>query len=935
MLSISKALSVAAAEDYYDEQYSNGRENYYTEGDKVTGAYFSGLAEEIGLSGDVSREEFQRLIRGQDPLTGGQIIKHVPSKTYDNKFGKQITTATHRAGWDLTFNAPKSISLAAGPGGDKRILPAVMDAARETLQAIEPYIMAKNGNDPAIVTGKMIACFFQHDSARPDRENGYAAPHQHVHAFVVNMTRLNDGTFRALETPELFRSQQYATSLFRTKLVEKLSALGYEFEMNLRTGAPEIKGFSQEYLEASSPRRREILEREQEIKQRLEAEGHTVKEGAGLRQAAAKMDRESKHYDREKMRARALELDAGHRNEARNATAQALERGPRQWVAEDVRKRAQEAVTFARDHAMEREAVTDYRRVIDQALRRNMTFITLDAVGKEIERREANGEFVKIERGPWPEMTTRRMLDLEESNIRKVLGGKGTQRRIFEEGQVGGVIDGIEARQGKTLNESQRKAVEEILTSCDQVRGLQGRAGTGKTTTLSVVKDALEEAGYSVRGLAPLTRAAKLLAESGIQTTTLQGFLASKDEGGAERYFVLDESSLTDTVNMDGFLERLRPTDRVLLVGDDRQHKPINAGAPFEQVIEAGMETSTLSQIVRQKDPALRAVVEKLAAGETREAVAMLIDQGRVIEVEDDLDRMKAIADDYCSGDNPIVISPKNNERVAINTLIHLQLQYEERISPEDHQAWIYVNRDITGAQRTFAGAYQLGDVVRYTKGSEVYKPKPGEYWRVIDQDYERNLLTVRADDGREETYDPKRLSGVSVYRTDTRLFAEGDRIQFRAPLREQQVATNELGTIKRIEEKRWRVELDGGREVVVDLDSYRHFDHGYAVTSISSQGQTAYRSIMNANTNESAFTLNKDTAYVANSRAVHDARIYTNSIAELPDALDREQDRPTAQEAVEQARAQQGREETTQGRGMEVDRKQITPQAHDYGISM
>jgi ATP-dependent exoDNAse (exonuclease V) alpha subunit len=527
------------------------------------------------------------------------------------------------------------------------------------------------------------------------------------------------------------------------------------------------------------------------------------------------------------------------------------------------------------------------------------------------------------------------MLDLEESNIRKALEGKGTQRQIFEDDQVGGVIDRIEARQGKTLNESQRQAVEEILTSRDQIRGLQGRAGTGKTTTLSVVKDALEEAGYSVRGLAPLTRAAKLLAESGIQTTTLQGFLASKDEGGAERYFVLDESSLTDTVNMDGFLGRLRPTDRVLLVGDDRQHKPINAGTPFEQVIDAGMETSTLSQIVRQKDPALRAVVEKLAAGETREAVAMLIDQGRVIEVEDDLDRMKAIAGDYCSGDNPIVISPKNNERVALNTLIHLQLQHEERISRDDHETSIYVNRDVSGAERTFAGAYQLDDVVRYTKGSEVYKPKAGEYWRVIDQNYEQNLLTVQADDGREETYDPKRLSGVSVYRIDSRLFAEGDRIQFRAPLREQQVATNELGTIKRIEEKRWTVELDGGREVVVDLDSYRHFDHGYAVTSISSQGQTAYRSIMNANTNESAFTLNKDTAYVANSRAVHDARIYTNSIAELPAALDREQDRPTAQEAVEESRAQQGREETAQERGIEGDRKQIVPQTHDYGMSM
>jgi len=530
VLSISKPLSVAAAEDYYDAQYSNGRENYYTEEEKVTGLYFGELAEEMGLSGDVGREEFQRLIRGQNPYTGEQIIKHVPSKTYANKFGKQITTTTHRAGWDLTFNTPKSISLAAGPGGDKRIPAAVMEAARETLQAIEPYVMAKNGDDPAVVTGKMIACLFQHDSARPDRSSKYAAPHRHVHAFVSNMTRLPDGTFRALETSELFKSQRYATSVWWMKLVEKLSALGYEFEMNLRTGAPEIKGFSQAYLEASSTRRREILEREQEIKQRLEAEGHTVKEGAGLRQAAAKMDRQGKKYDAEEMRARHLELDALHGDEAQNAVEQALRRGPKQWSAEEVRKRAQEAVTFARDHTMEREAVTDEREIMAQAMRRNMTLTTLDALNAEVERREAAGEFVVIERGRWREMTTQRMLDLEQENIRTTLEGRGTQEEIVDRADLGATIDRIEARQGKTLNESQRRAVDEILTSRDQVRGLQGRAGTGKTTTLSVLKDALEEKGYSVHGLAPLTRAAKLLEESGIHTTTLQKFLCSRDE---------------------------------------------------------------------------------------------------------------------------------------------------------------------------------------------------------------------------------------------------------------------------------------------------------------------------------------------------------------------------------------------------------------------
>src|SRR5262245_1841804 len=478
-------------------------------------------------------------------------------------------------------------------------------------------------------------------------------------------------------------------------------------------------------------------------------------------------------------------------------------------------------------------------------------------------------------------ITNQRMLDVEQENMRTALEAKGTQEEMVDRADLGATIDRIEARQGKTLNESQRRAVDEILTSRDQVRGLQGRAGTGKTTTLSVLKDALQERGYSVHGLAPLTRAAKLLEESGIHTTTLQKFLCSRDEAEqTTRYFVLDESSLTDTVNMREFFDRLGSADRVLLVGDDRQHQAINAGAPFEQLIKAGMEKSTLDQIVRQKDPGLRQVVEKLAAGQARDAVAMLISQGRVTEVENYLDRMKAIADDYCSGGDPIVICPRNVERVATNTLIHLQLQYGKAISTEDHATEIYVNRNVTGAERTFAGAYQLNDIVRYSKGSGRHGIKAGEYWRVIDRDYESNLLTVRSEDGREATYDPKRLKGVSVYREDSRLFAEGDRIQFRDPLHEKQVATNELGTIKRIEDNRWTVKLESGREIALDIESYRHIDHGYAVTSISSQGQTAYRGIINANTNESALLLIEPTAYVVSSRAMHDVRIYTDSIA-------------------------------------------------------
>jgi len=276
-----------------------------------------------------------------------------------------------------------------------------------------------------------------------------------------------------------------------------------------------------------------------------------------------------------------------------------------------------------------------------------------------------------------------------------------------------------------------------------------------------------------------------------------------------------------------------------------------------------------------------------------------------VVEVADETKRLKAIANAYCeSPENTLVISPANRERVKINSLIHRKLQNEGKVCRADHQMSVLVNRqDITGAERTFANSYVPDeDIIRYNRASKVYGVQVGDYSRVKNTNHADNTITVQMEDGRELTYNPSRLSGVSVYKESTREFAEGDRIQFRAPFIEKRIANGELGSIDKIEHGEMRVALDSGREVAFEPDKYRHIDHGYAVTSHSSQGQTVDRVLVNADARESELLLNDRMGYVAVSRAREDAVVYTNSIEELRGALDRRVDKEMAVEAVYQA---------------------------------
>jgi ATP-dependent exoDNAse (exonuclease V) alpha subunit len=469
---------------------------------------------------------------------------------------------------------------------------------------------------------------------------------------------------------------------------------------------------------------------------------------------------------------------------------------------------------------------------------------------------------------------------------------EGNQRGVSDPMLVSPQIRIATGDRHPELNASQRQAVEQVLLSREKMVGVDGIAGVGKTTTLAVIREGAEAQGYKVEGFAPTSRAAQKLADAGMETSTLQKHLArgEKPDTGERRLYVLDESSLASTKQMHEFVNRLHPNDRVLLVGDRRQHEAIEAGRPFAQLQDAGMKTVKLEEIVRQKDPELKQVVEQLARGEVREAVQGLERQGRVHEIRGHGERISAIAKEYAkSPEGTLVVSPDNRSRVEINLAIRAGMQERGLVNKEEHPSAVLVPRqDLTGPERTWAARYEFNDVVRYARASKETGMERGEYARVKSVDAEKNLLTVVRADGAELTYDPRRQQGVSVYREEPRSFAVGDRIQFTAPANDLKIANRELGTVEAIDQDgQMRLKMDGGRDVQLDPREHPHLDHGYAVTSHSSQGQTAERVLIHVDTELAAKDLlNSRMAYVAVSRGAEDAQVYTNDRAKLPEAL-------------------------------------------------
>ena len=922
MVTLSKPISAGQAQAYHKEEFANAKENYYTEGERVRGEWQGQLAQRWGLTGEVNEQQFARLSEGQHPETGEQLVRYQTAREYENAQGERVRSMEHRAGWDATFSAPKSVSLTALVGGDDRVKEAHRESVRVALDEMEKYVQARiGGNVPAQTTGAWAVAKFEHDSSRP--VDGYAAPQLHTHAVVFNVTETADGNTRALQPQELYKTQQYATAVYRSELAARLQGMGYEIERG-EHGQPEIKGYSREYLEASSPRR-------QQIEEQLREQG---REGAGAAQIAAHQTRDAKQpLSHDEVRAQHQKLAAEYGQQPQRVLAEAAERPGVELRPESSQTAAHDGVSYARERGMEREAVADERTLMRDALRHTMGEARLPEIKAEFERRVQSSELIEVPRREGlagRAFTTGEMQGYERELIDRMKLGQGN-RDVLADGQTRQQT----MEQHPHLSLSQRNAGDTVLTSRDQMMALEGVAGAGKTTSLAAVREAAVSAGYEVKGLAPTSRAAQKLGEAGMATETLQRHLTRGDraDDGQKRLYVVDESSMASTRQMHTFVERLKENDRVLFVGDTRQHEAVEAGRPYAQLQEAGLRTAHLDEIIRQKDPALKETVEQLARGEVREAIGNLNSQGRVHEIGDRHERIAEIAREYVrSPESTLVVSPDNESRREINNHIHRAMQDTGQVKGDEHSVRVlYARQDITGADRQHAQNYETGDVIRYSKGSKPLGIEAGEYARVERTDRESNTVTVMRRSGEELSYDPRRLQGVTVYRETERTFAEGDRVQMTAPYHPEKLANRELGKVDKIDgDGNLKLRMDSGREVEFNAKQHPHLDYGYAVTSHSSQGQTADRVLIHVDSSQAhGELLNSRMAYVSVSRAQFDVQMYTNDAKPLGQQLSRDVSNPSAIQQTSEPTGMQQQTPIQQDAGLKIE-----PQPVEMGLS-
>jgi len=937
MLTISKPLSAGGARDYFKREFSS---DYYAQSETV-GVWDGRVGRALGLSGEVEEAAFGLVMHGRHPQTGDALVS-----------GSNAAAGRHRAGYDLTFSAPKSVSLQGLVGEDERILTAHRRAVGEALAVVEARARGRSRAAWGEETGNRLVARFGHETSRD------LDPQLHSHCVVANLTRARDGSWRALESRTLYQMQALATAVYRAELAASLESSGYELDRDGRGGF-EIRGISPAQLEHFSSR---IKQRDAWLRSHgIEPYAATAaqKERAVRESRAAKRHLTRADLQEEwQARASGIGYDPGRLlAESRLRAAVIGLRTELEVDAASLRsQRAREAVSYALADFTEREAVFTRHDLEARSLARFVGLVTLTDVRAEIERRHHSADLIRLEGAHPHALTTKQMLRLERQTIAMMEAGRDAVEPLA-------VSPALSSEKGRKLSEDQRRAASALLQATDRVVGLQAPAGAGKTFTLEAVREEAEASGFRVVGLAPTTGAVEELGKSAIAARTIASFLQSGPENTGREVWIVDEAGLMSTRQAHAVMQRAEVAGaRVIFVGDTKQHAGVEAGKPFSFLQGAEMRTAHLTELRRQRDETLKQAVELASRGKAAEAVRILQtygeardltdergrkigrQEGSIVAIWDDRTRLETVVRDYVTLYDPkcpretLMVAPSNAERLQLNALTRTRLRERGLIKGVDVVISTLRDRGVTGAARTNAGSYEVENVVFYSRGSKAYGLAKGATARVVAVDAAENLVTVACGDGRRVTYDPKRLRGVNLYQSEERPFAAGDRIQFRAPVRvgsnrakgelhrllarleprlgrddragkaggkianpaDERISNGALGTIGSIDQTGTaRITLDSGKSYRLDLHAVRYVDHGYAVTSHSSQGKTTRNVLTVVDTKHSKLLVNRQQFYVSASRAKEQARIYTDSLTALPGAVRRSHEKTSAVEHV------------------------------------
>ena len=437
--------------------------------------------------------------------------------------------------------------------------------------------------------------------------------------------------------------------------------------------------------------------------------------------------------------------------------------------------------------------------------------------------------------------------------------------------------------------------------STASVIGIQGAAGTAKTTTvLRQYAKAARDRGLSVRALAPTaTAAAELGRAIGAEPRTVAKLLTDTRadiEQGREAWIV-DEASMLSARDAERLLSRAHEAKaRLILVGDVKQLASVEAGRAFGQLQDAGMPTLILEQIVRQSNPLTREAVEAMLAGDAERAFAALdAGGGAIVEHAEDDIRHAMIARDFArlspeERARTLVLDPTKEGRQRLTDAIRATLVQDGTLGAEAITATVLEPRGLTRVERGCAASYCQGDIVTFRKGAKGM-PCPGVGYRVEGVDADAGTVQLADPKGKAIAWAPARWGAdqAEAFTEVEQEFRSGDRVQFSRNIYRSGRLNGGMATVVAVDAVRGTlvIEKQSGEPQTLDLARLadRHIRPGWVRTIHSSQGATCDHVMAHVESFR-ANTVDASAVYVAISRARIAASIYTDSRAQLLDAI-------------------------------------------------
>jgi conjugative relaxase-like TrwC/TraI family protein len=904
MLTVSKPMTVAKASHYF-----RGDDYYLSE----KGEWQGRGAEALGLAGEIGNDDFKAVLRGLDPRSGETLV--------EEKTDRETGTAHRRGGIDLTFSAPKSVSvLALADGRVKGAHEAAVSAVVDYLERNHAHLREQAEGDREVISaGNLVVGKFTHMVSRAAGGEVLPDPQLHTHAFVVNLTQREDGAWRAHHNDALYRDQLVLGRFYRAELARNLRDLGYAVEVT-EPGRFlwEVRGVPGEVLDEFSKRRQQIVERTEELR----AAGEFPRAGdAALREIANSQTRLPKgRVSREELlehwtaslrehghTLNGLQRDALREGEKERSPEKGDARG---WVATAAKLRTETESVFTRGEVLDLAVRLSRGEAGLRELDRAFTGLSEDG------RLPFLGTVPQAGKGgaaiPRDVYTTRDMQAMERSVLDLVRESKGTYTPFVSRPEVAAVLVEKERAQGWRFTAGQVAAVRTILESRDRVNLVQGDAGTGKTASLALVRELAQQKGVTVLGLGFTGKAAQELQEgAGIPSKTLDSFLHAK---GWEKLppgslLLLDEASMAGTRHFHRLLTAAEERNlKVAVVGDRKQFQSVAAGRNHALLQDlTNVDRVQMTEVIRQETDHAREVVDAASRGRTDRALEVLARGGNLRQVSDRDGRLDAVVQEYLALRDAkrevLILSATNADRAELNDRIRSALVAAGRLEP-GRSFRVQEPTGMGPEEAALAGSYRTGERVLFL-GDAGEGLGAGTQAEVVGRDLARNTLKVEAEGRTHEVPLLGHYDKIAVYRVAERSFAPGDRVVFLRNDEKLGVQNGLQGTVTHLDERGnvvVRTDARGGRPVRFRLtepearakgDARYRYDtltHAYAVTEYKGQGATTSAVIWYADTRRGR--IHRNSFYVAATRARHDILVFTDDKERLKNLVRRPQEK-------------------------------------------